>query len=102
MLAVRDARPADRAHIEAVTLAAYEQYAAVLAPPYWDAYRSNIVRTLAAAPLSAQIVAEDNGSLIASGLLYLAGALVPPTGGPSTELDAPAVGPLGVAPSALG
>ena len=38
-----------RPAIEAVTLAAYEQYAAVLAPPLWAAYRQNIVATLAAA-----------------------------------------------------
>jgi len=102
VLAVRDARPADRDHIEAVTLAAYEQYAVVLAPPYWDAYRSNIVRTLAAAPLSAQIVVEENGALIASVLLYPAGTVMTPPGGASTELDAPEVRLLAVAPSARG
>src|SRR6185503_9191167 len=84
------------------TLAAYEQYAAVLAPPYWDAYRSNIVRTLAAAPLSVQIVVEENGALIASVLLNPAGTVMTPPGGASTELDAPEVRLLAVAPSARG
>jgi len=33
--AIRDARPIDRGAILAVTLAAYEQYAAALTPPLW-------------------------------------------------------------------
>jgi hypothetical protein len=43
-VAIRDARAADRAAIEAVTLAAYEQYAATLGAPLWGMYRQNIVR----------------------------------------------------------
>ena len=49
MTALRDARAADRAGIEAVTLAAYEQYAATLGAALWAVYRQNIVATLAAA-----------------------------------------------------
>ncbi|HUG37032.1 MAG TPA: GNAT family N-acetyltransferase, partial [Candidatus Limnocylindrales bacterium] len=101
-LAIRDARRADRDRIEAVTLAAYEQYAAVLRPPYWDAYRENIVRTLAAAPLSVPIVAEEDGALVASVLLYPAGTVMTPPGGASTELGTPEVRLLAVAPSARG
>ena len=44
---VRDAQPGDRAAIEAVTLGAYQQYAAVMAPPHWASYREDILATLA-------------------------------------------------------
>jgi hypothetical protein len=47
-LRIRDARPGDHGAIEAVTLAAYRQYAAVM-PALWEDYRQNILATLAAA-----------------------------------------------------
>jgi GNAT superfamily N-acetyltransferase len=66
-VAIRDARSDDRAAVEAVTLAAYEQYAAVLPPPLWAAYRQNIVTTLAEAAPTALIVAEPEVRLLAVG-----------------------------------
>ena len=38
-VAIRDARAADRAAIEALTLAAYEQYAVTLGASLWGRYR---------------------------------------------------------------
>ena len=55
--------------VEAVTLAAYEQYAAVI-PALWEAYRANILATLAAAPPSTRIVAEEEERVVGSVLLY--------------------------------
>ncbi len=102
-LAIRDARPADRAAIEAVTLAAYEQYATVLPAPLWEAYRQNIVTTLADPKPATQIVAEKEGALVGSVLLYPAGgAMGAPGGGRAMTLTWPEVRLLAVAPSARG
>jgi len=86
-LTIRDARAADRAAIEAVTLAAYEQYATVLAAPLWEAYRQNIVTTLTSVTPATQIVAEKEGAL---------------GGGKATTLAWPEVRLLAVTPAARG
>ena len=59
-LQIRQARPSDRAAIEAVTLAAYQEYAAVM-PAHWEGYRQNILATLADVQPAAQIVADQDG-----------------------------------------
>ena len=64
-LAIRDARPADAPAIEAVTLAAYQEYSVQLPPPFWEAYRANIVSTLADVKPAAQLVAELAGRIAA-------------------------------------
>lgn len=101
MSALRDATRADHAAIEALTLAAYEQYAAVLSAPFWAAYRDNIRKTLADVGPAAQIVAEDGGVLVGAVLLYPAGGILV-TGGPSISLEFPEVRLLAVAPAARG
>ena len=97
---VRSGRAEDRAAIEAVTLAAYEQYAAVLAPPLWSAYRENIVSTLGAAEPASLIVAEMAGELVGSVLLVPAGGTM---GAPGLAASAPLAEPelrlLAVAPA---
>jgi ribosomal protein S18 acetylase RimI-like enzyme len=98
---IRDARADDRAAVEAVTLDAYQQYAAVM-PTLWEAYRQNIVSTLAAAPLDAQIVAEDGRRIVGSVLLYRAGTVIARPGGGSLTLASPEVRLLAVAPAARG
>ncbi len=101
-IAIRDARPADRAAIEAVTLAAYEQYAVVMLAPLWEAYRQNIVTTLANAKPATQIVAEQKGALVGSVLLYPAGGDMRAPGGKARTLAWPEVRLLAVAPAARG
>src|SRR5262249_25646208 len=54
---VRGARAVDRATIEAVTLAAYQEYAAQM-PEHWEKYRENIVGTLGSVEPRDQLVAE--------------------------------------------
>jgi GNAT superfamily N-acetyltransferase len=98
---LRDATPSDRAAIEAVTLAAYEQYAAVLSASFWAAYRDNIRQTLANIGPAAQIVAEDDGELVGVVLLYPAGAVLA-AGGPPLSPACPEVRLLAVAPAARG
>jgi GNAT superfamily N-acetyltransferase len=100
--AIRDARPGDRDAILAVTLAAYEQYAATLTPPFWAMYRRSIQATLADVGTAAQIVAEDGGALVGTVLLLPAGAVLPTPGGTSITLASPEVRLLAVAPSARG
>src|SRR5262249_27705187 len=70
---VRNAGAADRATIQDVTLAAYEEYAARMPPPLWRAYRQNIVETLGQPAPALQLVAEDAGTVVGTVLLYPAG-----------------------------
>ena len=98
---IRDARAGDRAAIESVTLAAYQQYSAVM-PALWEVYRQNIVSTLAAALPDAQIVAEDDGRIVGSVLLYRAGTVIARPGGGSLTLASPEVRLLAVSPEARG
>jgi GNAT superfamily N-acetyltransferase len=102
-ITIRESRPSDRAAIEAVTLAAYEQYAAVLPAPLWEAYRQNIVATLADAQPATQIVAEAKGALVGSVLLYPADADAGAPGrGTAMTRTSPEVRLLAVAPPARG
>jgi GNAT superfamily N-acetyltransferase len=100
-LRVRDARSDDRGAIETVTLAAYEQYAALM-PAHWEGYRQNILATLAAAEPEAQIVAEEEGRIVGTVLLYPAGSVMARPGGGSITLAEPEVRLLAVAPAARG
>ncbi len=70
---VREAREDDEAAIRAVTLAAYEQYAAHMGA-HWEGYRRNIVDSLAAAGQVQRLVAEHAGAIVGSVLLYPPGA----------------------------
>lgn len=80
---VRGARPADRAAIEAVTLAAYQEYAAQM-PEHWEAYRQNIVGTLGSVEPRDQLVAEREGKIVGCVLLHAAGSrLTGPAASPS-------------------
>ena len=103
MIALRDGRAADRAAIEAVTLAAYEQYAATLGPALWAMYRQDIVATLAAAKPGEQIVAEDGGAIVGGVLLYPAGTVMEEPGtGKVVTLAWPEVRLLAVSPASRG
>jgi len=100
---IRVARPADRPAVEAVTLAAYEQYAALVPPRLWREYRRNILDTLADATPDITIVAEAEGALVGSVLLYPAGAEMVELGrSTSIRLAHPEVRLLAVAPWARG
>ena len=100
-LTVRGAGPGDRDAIQAVTLAAYLEYAATI-PAQWEGYRQNIVATLAAAAPGTQIVALDGDRLVGAVILYPAGASMKNPGGTSASLTWPEVRLLAVAPSARG
>ena len=72
-LQIRDARDSDRDAIQAVTLAAYEQYAAGMGE-MWKFYRENIVKTLADFKPAEQIVAETDAGIVGTVLLFPAGS----------------------------
>jgi GNAT superfamily N-acetyltransferase len=100
-LTVRGAGPGDRDAIQAVTLAAYLEYAATI-PAHWEGYRQSIVATLAAAVPGTQIVVLDDDRVVGAVLLYPAGASIEKPGGTTLTLTWPEVRLLAVAPSARG
>ena len=67
--------PADRDTVRAVTIAAYQEYAAAM-PAHWEGYRQNIIATLGAAAPGTQIVALDDDRVVGAVLLYPAGASI--------------------------
>ena len=97
-LDIRGARPTEGEAIRALTLAAYEQYAAVLGP-LWPMYRANIVETLARVAPAEQIVADRGGVLVGAVLLYPAGAPMP---GGDRRTSGPEVRLLAVPPAERG
>jgi GNAT superfamily N-acetyltransferase len=68
-LRIRDAQGNDGSAIAALTLSAYQEYAPLM-PSLWDAYRENIVTTLAAPEPATQLVAEQGSRLVGTVLLY--------------------------------
>ncbi|HLG78256.1 MAG TPA: GNAT family N-acetyltransferase [Ktedonobacteraceae bacterium] len=99
-LSVRDARDDERAAIRTVTLAAYEEYAAVMPQPFWKAYRQQLLATLDEEGPVARIVAEHEGTIVGSVLLY------PPQAsaytGVAVKVTWPEVRLLAVVPAARG
>lgn len=100
-LHIRDAHPSDRGAIEALTLSAYQEYAALM-PAHWASYRQNILATLAAVQPAAQIVAEQEGQLVGTVLLYPAGTVIGNPGDAPVTLTWPEVRLLAVGPAARG
>jgi GNAT superfamily N-acetyltransferase len=99
-LKIRNARSEDRDAARKITLSAFQQYAAVMPPPRWEGYRENILATLTGVALAQQIVAEKEGIIVGSVLLY------PPGTAFSTSEEGPLACPevrlLAVAPEARG
>ena len=100
-LRIRDAGPDDQAAVVEVTLAAYEQYS-VMVPAHWEAYRQNILATLATPGQGMQIVADEEERLVGAVLLYPTGSEFAVPGGGTVRLEEPEVRLLAVAPSARG
>lgn len=101
-LHIRDARDGDRdAHL-AVTLSAYEEYSAVIPPPYWEEYRLSIIDTLKEERPVERIVAEQDGAIVGSVLLYPAGTTFDFPDGSHATLQWPEIRLLAVAPAARG
>ena len=95
---IRDARTGDREAIRDLTLSAYEEYSALM--PYWDYYLENIITTLDGEEGENQIVAEQDGVIAGSVLLYPAGTVFSCPDHETTSLRWPEVRLLAVAPTA--
>jgi predicted N-acetyltransferase YhbS len=67
---IRDAAAGDYAAMAAITLAANEQYAVEFPAEWWTGYSNNIVATLRTDGEVERIVAERDGVLVGSVLLY--------------------------------
>jgi predicted N-acetyltransferase YhbS len=100
-LLIRSARDSDRAAIREVTLAAYQEYASRM-PAHWEDYVQNILATLAEVKPAEQIVAEQDGAVVGTVLLYPAGTVMSPRSDVSVTLAWPEVRLLAVAPAARG
>ena len=97
-LTVREARPADRDAIVEVTLAAYQEYATQV--PFWPTDRETILATIPTPRPATQRVADLDGTIVGTVLLYPA----PPPGAATAPGQGrwPEVRLLAVTPSARG
>jgi predicted N-acetyltransferase YhbS len=100
-LLLRDARAGDAPAIRAVTIAAYQQYAALI-PRVWRPYRDNILETLANPAPAEQIVAERDGAILGAVLLFPPGTGFEQPAGAEASPLAPDVRLLAVVPAARG
>ena len=100
--ALRDAGLEDRAAAQAVTLAAYEEYAASMPPFAWEAYRHNICETVGDPAPAEHIVAEQGGAIVGSVLLFPPMEDVTPVPGASFSNEWPEARLLAVLPAARG
>ena len=101
-LRLRDARDGDGDAIREVTLAAYGVYASIVGP-MWEFYKRSILETLADIPPAEQIVAERDGSVVGTALLFPPGTIFHRPGGESSAtLVWPEMRLLAVAPAAQG
>jgi GNAT superfamily N-acetyltransferase len=69
-LRVRDARGEDRDAVRALTLAAYGEYATVMAPPAWRGFDRAVRAALDTSEEVERIVAERDGGIVGSVVLY--------------------------------
>ena len=97
---IRDARADERATIRDLTLAAYAEYATIMTPTAWAALRQAVLAGLEAEGAVERIVAEQDGALLGSVMLYSPAAnaygdVVAGVGWPELRL-------LAVAPAARG
>ncbi|HZR47299.1 MAG TPA: GNAT family N-acetyltransferase [Candidatus Manganitrophaceae bacterium] len=101
-LRLRDAEEKDRAAIREVTLAAYQEYAARM-PAHWGRYREGILSALSDVAPAEQVVAERNGVIVGTVLLYPSGTLFTGSNNrPPTPRVWPEMRLLAVPPAARG
>lgn len=67
---LRNAQDNERRIIRDITVAAYAEYQAVMPPRFWTRYQHNLIATLDGEGNFERIVAEQNGALVGSVLLY--------------------------------
>ncbi len=97
-LRVRKAEDGDREAVLQVTLAAYQEYAAVMPPLHWRLYRENIIATLADTGEAQQLVATLDRQVVGTVLLYWQGMAPGEAGSGRPALRWPEVRLLAVDP----
>ena len=91
-LLIRDATAADNEAVMALTVGAYEPYAAVIGPEWWTGYRDGLPAALFEDSAARRIVAQSAGVIVGSVLFYPG----------STQRGLPGVRLLAVDPAARG
>jgi GNAT superfamily N-acetyltransferase len=99
-LEIRDARADEEGAIRDLTLAAYAEYEATMGD-HWDDYLAGLLRRLGGT-VASRIVAEHDGALVGSVLLYPAGSSAPAPDGSIIDFPDPEVGLLSVPPALRG
>jgi GNAT superfamily N-acetyltransferase len=97
---VRTARDDERDAIRALTVASYAEYAGVMTPDGWSGLEQAMTKALASNEPVERIVAEDEGAIIGSVLLYPASSSA--YGETVAAVSAPEVRLLSVAPAGRG
>src|SRR5260221_9212070 len=98
---IREARADDKAEIETLTISAYQEYAPVM-QANWERYRHSILGTLADVGPAEQIVAEQDGALVGTVLLFPAATVLTRPDGGTATLTWPEIRLLAVSPSVRG
>lgn len=100
---IRTATEADRDAIQDISIAAYSQYAQVMPQYAWDSYKENILEATANVGRPAeQIVAEMDGDIVGSVLIFPAGSVMGEADNEVFRRNWPEIRLLAVAPSARG
>jgi ribosomal protein S18 acetylase RimI-like enzyme len=73
---IRYVRLKDRKAVRDLTLRAYEEYASLMPSRHWVYYRENIIETLDGDETADRILAESDGVIVGSVMLYPAGRLL--------------------------
>jgi len=100
-LHIREAHDDDRDAIREVTLAAYQEYAAVM-PGHWEGYKQGILATLADVTPAEQLVAVQDDLLVGAVMLFPADSRLTGPDGVEVSLIWPEIRLLAVAPAARG
>lgn len=100
---IRDAQDSDLDAMQDVTLAAYEEYAAVMPPFAWEDYRQGMIDAIAGkGPEYEKVVATRDGVIVGSVLLLPAGTILDIPDGTQMTLELPEVRLLAVPPEMRG
>jgi GNAT superfamily N-acetyltransferase len=100
---IRDAQESDLDAMQEVTLAAYEEYAAVMPAFAWEEYRQGMIdATAGKGPAYQKIVATRDGAIVGSVLLLPAGTVLQLPDGMEITLELPEIRLLAVPPKMRG
>jgi len=99
---IRNVRAKDRKAVRDLTLRAYEEYSSLMPPLHWEYYRENIVETLDGNEPAERILAERDGAIVGSVILYPAGRILSSPDEESFVASWPEVRLLAVDPAARG